>query len=138
MTPARIAAAALGFVTLLSAGGCAVRRTGLSDLPAEPMVGHFTGGGKGESWFRPCGAPAGDMSWWVTFGGRSVAQFDEKRAAGLFAPGQRYFVRWSGAITTAGEIGPQGPGVPAIYVRELTEVRAASEGDCTAAEPARR
>lgn len=137
MRKSPIAVAAFGLLTLLSAGGCAVRRTGLSDLPAEPMVGHFTGGVKGESWFRLCGALAGDKSWWVTFGGRSVAQFDERRAAGLFAPGQRYFVRWSGAITTGGEIGPQGPGVPAVYVRELTEVRAATETDCAATATSR-
>lgn len=89
MRKAPIAIVAFELVTLLSAGGCAVRRTGLSDLPAEPMVGHFTGGAKGESWFRPCGAPAADKSWWVAFGGRSVAQFDEKRAAGLLAAGHR-------------------------------------------------
>lgn len=114
-----------------------MHRTALSDLPAEPMVGHYEGGRPGESWFRPCGAPATDKAWWVTFGGRSVAQVNEKKAAGLMQPGQRYFVRWRAATTTAGEIGPQGPGVPALYVRDLTEVRVASEGDCISAMPVR-
>lgn len=60
-----------------------------------------------------------------------------KEGAGLMQPGQRYFVRWRGALTTSGEIGPQGPGVPAVCVRELTEVREASLADCASATPAR-
>lgn len=132
-----IGLAAAGLMALLLPGGCAVHRTALADLPAEPMAGHYEGGRPGESWFRPCGAPSTDKSWWVTFGGRSVAQVDEKKAAGLMQPGQRYFVRWRGAVTTSGEIGPQGPGVPAVYVRELTEVREASLSDCASATPAR-
>ena len=34
------------------------------------------------------------------------------------------------AVTTAGEIGPRGPGAPALLVRELIELRPAADDDC--------
>jgi hypothetical protein len=113
--------------------GCATQKASLADLPVQEYAGHFTSG-PGKSWFRPCGAAPGDRPWWVTFTERSVAQADEARAAGRLAPGNSYYVRWRAALTTGGEVGPQGPGVPALLVRELLDLRPAGADDC-AGEP---
>jgi hypothetical protein len=109
--------------------GCATQKASLADLPVQEYAGHFTSG-PGESWFRPCSAAPGDRPWWVTFTERSVAQADEARAAGRLAPGTSYYVRWRAAVTTGGEVGPQGPGVPALLVRELLDLRPAGADDC--------
>ena len=66
---------------------------------------------------------------WVTFTGQSVSQVQRARAAGQFILGQRYFVRWRAVVTTSGEVGPRGPGWPALLVRELLEFRPAPTSD---------
>lgn len=109
--------------------GCAMHGSSLSDLPVSEFSGHYVGA-QGESWFRPCGTPAADPSWWVTFTDRSVAQADEARSAGRLVPGKSYFVRFRAAVTTGGEIGPQGPGARALLVREILELREGGESDC--------
>lgn len=116
---------AVGFIL----AGCATQKGSLADLPVKEFAGHFTSS-PSESWFRPCGAAPGDRSWWVTFTERSVAQADEARAAGRLVGGKSYYVRWRAAVTTGGEVGPQGPGVPALLVRELLELREAGADDC--------
>jgi hypothetical protein len=117
-------------------GGCAAREPSLAELPARELVGHFTTD-EGESWFRACGTAPDEPSWWVTFTGSSVDQIDRERASGQIAPGGRYFVRWRAAVTKGGEVGPQGPGVPALLVRDLLELRPAGDGDCDGWEAAR-
>ena len=111
--------------------GCAGNHPDLSSLPARELSGHFTAS-EGASWFLSCGAAPSDSSWWVTFTGRSVAQMDSIRSAGVLRPGDRSFVRWRAAVTERGEVGPRGPGVPALLVREILELRAAAPGDCSA------
>jgi hypothetical protein len=110
-------------------GGCATNKMPLSDLPAQELAGHYVSG-TGESWFTPCGAAPADGSWWVTLTGQAVERIEQARAAGQLVPGQRYFVRWRAAVTTDGQIGPRGPGLPALLVREVLELRAASDNDC--------
>ena len=110
----------------VAATACAARRPSLDQLPSRELTGHFTGGTAG-SWFRPCGAAPADSGWWVTFTGRAVAQRDSLRRTGQLPDGERRFVRWLAAVTEGGEIGPRGPGVPALLVREIVTVRA---GEC--------
>jgi hypothetical protein len=114
---------------LLIAGACVTHRTSLDDLPSRELTGHYTTD-DGGSWFRSCGSGPEEPSWWVTFTGRSVARADRARASGDLVPGVRYFVRWNAAVTTGGEVGPQGEGVPALLVRELIELRPAADDDC--------
>lgn len=118
----------------LTLGGCATQKNSLSDLPVKELAGHYTSG-QGESWFRPCGAAPTDRPWWVTFTEGSVAQADQARTAGQLVAGKSYFVRWRAAVTTGGEVGPQGPGVPALLVRDLLELRAPSDDDCAGVPP---
>ena len=125
----RNAALVLGAAAGLAVGGCATHRVPDSELPAQELTGHYVSG-PGESWFSPCSAAPGDASWWVTVTGGAVEQFDRARSAGQIASKQRYFVRWRSAVTTAGEIGPRGPGAPALLVRELIELRPAADDDC--------
>ena len=122
----------IGLAMALILGGCATHKESFSDLPVRELAGHYTPG-SGESWFRVCGAAEGDPPWWVTFTEHSVAQADQARASGHLLPGQSYFVRWRAAVTTKGEVGPQGPGTPALLVREVLELRPAGDDDCEGA-----
>lgn len=126
----------VGLAAGLILGGCATHKQSFSDLPVRELAGHYVGG-PGESWFRVCGAAESDRPWWVTFTERSVAQVDQAREAGQLFPGQSCFVRFRAAVTTAGEVGPQGPGTPALLVREVLELRPAADDDCEAV-PAER
>src|SRR5262245_40017978 len=94
---------ALGF------GGCATQSESLSDLPTQEFTGYYTSA-PGQSWFRASDAAPESAPMWVTFTGHAVAQVERARAAGQFLSGHRYFVRWTAAVTTSGEVGPQGPG----------------------------
>ncbi len=108
---------------------CATGRGGSLDrLPVAEFRGHFASA-PGASWFTPCGA-APDDRWWVTLTGTAVGQAEAARKAGALAPGAPAFVRWRAAKTTGGEVGPRGPGQPALLVREVLEIRAAADGDC--------
>ena len=120
---------ALAVVLPLVAAGCATTSPAFNELPERELTGHVTTGSTG-SWFHPCGSPAADSGQWVVFTERSIAQRDSLRAAGLLRDGQPTFVRWRAAVTTSGEVGPRGPGVPALLVRELLAARPAAAGDC--------
>ncbi len=93
------------------------------------MTGHYTAGPEG-SWFVPCGAAAEAPPQWVTLTGVSVTQVERARAEGRADAGQRLFVRWRAAVTTGGEVGPRGPGQPALLVREVLELSPAADDDC--------
>lgn len=113
---------------------CATGRGGSLDrLPVEEFRGHFTSA-PGASWFTPCGG-APDDRWWVTLTGKAVGQVEAARTAGTLpaGPGAAAFVRWRAAQTTGGEVGPRGPGHPALLVREILEIRAATDVDCAPA-----
>ena len=112
---------------LVAALGC-VRQPSLNELPVNEFTGHNTPAASA-SWFVACGAAAADSSW-VTFTDRAVTQRDSIANAGLLRHGQRHFVRWRAAVTVGGEVGPRGPGVPALLVREILVVRPAAVGDC--------
>ena len=120
---------------LLVLAACATSLASLDQLPVSEYVGHYTGGLPGESWFRRCGSPPSDSAWWVTWTDRSVAQADSARRAGMLVTARASFVRIRAAMTTGGEIGPGGPGRPALLVRELLEARPAREGDCEGQTP---
>jgi hypothetical protein len=121
----------IGIGLSLLFAGCAARQVPTNDLPEREVLGHYTADAGG-SWFRPCGAAEADPAWWVTFTGVSVEQAERERAAGRFSPGKRTFVRLRTAVATDGRVGPQGPGVPALLVRDILEVAEASAGDCDA------
>ncbi len=127
MTGIRVVAVGLSLVL----AGCAARPVPTNDLPEREVRGHFTAEAGG-SWFRPCGAAEADPDWWVTFTGASVQQAERERAMGLLLPGTSTLVRFRTAVATDGRVGPQGPGVPALLVREILEAAPASEGDCDA------
>jgi hypothetical protein len=103
-------------------------RPSLDELPVSEHAGHYTFGAS-SSWFWACGAAAADSSW-VTFTDRAVAQRDSIQRTGALSTGERYFVRWRAAVTSGGEVGPRGPGVPALLVREILVLRPAAAGDC--------
>jgi len=115
-------AVALGF------SGCATQSKSLSDLPTQEFTGYYTSA-PDQSWFHASESADGTARMWVTFTGQAVAQVEHARTAGQFLPGHRYFVRWRAAVTTSGEVGPQGPGSPALLVRELLELRPAPASD---------
>jgi hypothetical protein len=108
-------------------GACAIRQPALNELPASELAGHYTSGSG--SWFVACGATPADSSW-VTFTDRAVAQRDSIAGTGLLAPGQRHYVRWRAGVTTSGDVGPRGPGVPALLVRQILVIRPAGPDDC--------
>lgn len=97
-----------------------------SSLPVAEYAGHLVTQEQG-NWFEPCGAPAGER-WWVTFTERSVPQIAEARARGVATADVRAFVRWRAARTDERHVGPGGP---ALLVREVLEVRAAEDADCS-------
>lgn len=126
--PAFCAAAGLALI------GCGTGRVSLSDPPARELAGHFVSTPK-ENWFTPCNASPGDGAWWATVTGGAVQSIDAARAAGRLEPGRNYFVRWNAVVVTDGRVGPRGPGQPALLVREVLELREATETDCSAAGP---
>ena len=67
---------------------------------------------------------------WVTFTDAAASWAREARTSGDLADGKWYVVRWRAATTTGGEVGPGGPGVPALLVREVYEARPDENGDC--------
>ncbi|HSJ62927.1 MAG TPA: hypothetical protein VK922_03365 [Gemmatimonadaceae bacterium] len=107
---------------------CACVRPSLDELPVNEYAGHYTFGAS-SSWFWACGAAAADSSW-ATFTDRAVAQRDSIQRTGALSTGERHFVRWRAAVTSSGEVGPRGPGVPALLVREILVMRPPAAGDC--------
>ena len=107
-------------ILALSSGGCVTQNKSLSDLPAHEFTGYYASA-PGQSWFHASEDAHGTALMWVTFTGQSVDQVQRARAAGQFLQGRRYFVRWRAVVTTSGEVGPRGPGWPALLVRELLE-----------------
>lgn len=116
----------------LALPACAARQVTSMDAllaqPAREYRGHYDIASG--SWFTPCGAPAADGAWWVTVTGRSATQADEARRAGRLTAAAPVFVRWLGVETLGGEVGPRGPGKPALLVREIVELRARTPDDC--------
>jgi len=86
------------------------------------------------SWFHPCGAPAGDDSWWVTLSNDALRQRDSltKRLAGQ---PRRLYVRWRGTVgpkMPAGA-GHMGRGSRYMLVTEVLQLRESDESGCTSA-----
>jgi hypothetical protein len=124
----RRAVAGVWLAAVLAAAGCG-KQPGLAELPVREFTGHYVAG-EAASWFRPCGGAAADPAWWVTFTDRSVEQAERAWASGQLQTGMPSFVRWAASVTMGGEVGPQGPGVPALLVRDILDVRPAAQGDC--------
>jgi hypothetical protein len=111
---------------------CASRPSTMDRLAAEPAVpyrGHYTLA-SGSSWFRPCELAAADSAWWVLATGTAASQIATARREGRLPSGQRVYVEWRGAVTRTGEIGPRGPGAPALVVRSIEMLRAPTTNDC--------
>lgn len=124
---------ALGVAAAIPAlTGCALRQTtsidALQQQPAREFRGHYTVGNG--SWFVPCGAPAADGAWWVTVTGLAASQTDRARRDGQLPANTPTFVRWRGVETSSGEVGPRGPGKPALLIREVVELRPRRDDDC--------
>ena len=86
------------------------------------------------SWFHPCGAAAGDDSWWVTLSNDALRQRDSltKRLAGQ---PRRLYVRWRGTVgpkMPAGA-GHMGRGSRYMLVTEVLQLRESDESGCTSA-----
>jgi hypothetical protein len=113
---------------LIAVASACVHRPSLDELPVSELAGHYTSGESG-SWFVACGAAASDSSW-ATFTDLAVAQRDSIARTGLLTPGAKLFVRWRAAVTEGGEVGPRGPGIPALLVRGILVMRAAGDADC--------
>lgn len=124
-------------LALIAGAGCAAHRGGasLDALNARTPLdfrGHYEIGAG--SWFRPCGAAAADSAWWVTVTGAAVAQLDSARTAGQLRVGEASYVEWSAVLTRGGEVGPRGPGAPALLVREVRSIRLAGADDCSGSD----
>lgn len=116
------------------AGACASAPSSLERLAMqapEEFRGHYTVGPEG-SWFRPCGAAAGDSAWWATITGDAVGQVADARRDGHLVEGRPAYAHWRAVLTRGGEVGPRGPGAPALLVREVLAMRAARPDDCAA------
>lgn len=110
-------------MSLLS--GCAMRQVEPMDLPVEAFAGHVVTTSNG-SWFTPCGVDP-TTRWWITYVDLAVRQADAARKSGLLAENVRTFVRWRASRTDEKLVGPGGP---ALLVRDIFEIRAASPDDC--------
>jgi hypothetical protein len=122
----------VGLIFAFCLAGCTSSRISLDDLPVSEHRGHIVWGLDGATWFTPCGGNQADP-WWITFSGQSVVQRERAVASGELQRGSRYFVRLSAAVTKGGEVGPKGPGHPALLVRNLLELRPARPDDCAIA-----
>ena len=84
------------------------------------------------SWFHPCGAPAGDDSWWVTLSNDALRQRDSL-AKSLTGQPRVLYVRWRGTVSPkmpAGT-GHMGRGSRYMLVTEVLQLRASDESGCT-------
>jgi hypothetical protein len=84
------------------------------------------------SWFRPCGAPAGDDRWWVTLSNDALHQRDSL-AKPLTGQPRVLYVRWRGTVSPkmpAGA-GHMGRGSRYMLVTEVLQLRASDESGCT-------
>jgi hypothetical protein len=85
------------------------------------------------SWFHPCGAPAGDDSWWVTLSNDALRQRDSLAKSVTGQP-RALYVRWRGTVSPkmpAGA-GHMGRGSRYLLVTEVLQLRASDESGCTA------
>ena len=83
------------------------------------------------SWFRPCGAEAGDDLWWVTLSDAALRQRDSL-AKRLTGQPRSLFVRWRGTTSAKMPAGHMGRGSRYLLVSEILELRAADEAGCSA------
>ena len=84
------------------------------------------------SWFHPCGAPAGDDSWWVTLSNDALRQRDSL-AKPLAGQPRVLYVRWRGTVSAkmpAGA-GHMGRGSRYMLVTAVLQLRASDESGCT-------
>jgi hypothetical protein len=84
------------------------------------------------SWFHPCGAAAGDDSWWVTLSNDALRQRDSL-AKSLTGQPRVLYVRWRGTVSPkmpAGT-GHMGRGSRYMLVTEVLQLRASDESGCT-------
>lgn len=84
------------------------------------------------SWFHPCGAPAGDDSWWVTLSNEALRQRDSLSKSVAGQP-RTLYVRWRGTVSPkmpAGA-GHMGRGSRYMLVTEVLQLRASDEAGCT-------
>ena len=129
---------------VLAAGLAAVaptRRTGEPASPTPPVVARpdtlreYRGlyeTGFEVSWFHPCGAPAGDDSWWVTLSNDALRQRDSLSKS-LTGQPRVLYVRWRGTVSPkmpAGA-GHMGRGSRYLLVTEILQLRASDESGCT-------
>ncbi len=98
----------------------------------EIFRGHYTFGPSG-SWFRPCTASQSDSTWWVTVTGNAVPKIEDAKRSGQLSDDRSLFVVWRAVLTRGGEVGPRGPGYPALLVRDVDVIRPAGtlEADCS-------
>lgn len=111
---------------------CASRPSTMDRLAAEPAVpyrGHYTLA-SGSSWFRPCELAPADSAWWVLATGTAASRIATAQREGQLPSGQPMYVEWRGAVTRTGEIGPRGPGAPALVVRAIDILRTPTPNDC--------
>lgn len=104
----------------------------LNRQPPETFRGHYMFGASG-SWFRSCNASQSDSTWWVTVTNDAVPKIEDAKRSGQLSDGRSIFVVWRAVLTRGGEVGPRGPGYPALLVRDVDLIRPAGtfEADCS-------
>ena len=129
-------ALAAGMATLGAARQPGVPATGAPTVRAQgDTVREYRGlyeTGFEVSWFHPCGAPAGDDSWWVTLSNDALRQRDSL-AKSLVGQPRVLYVRWRGTVSPkmpAGT-GHMGRGSRYLLVTEVLQLRASNESGCT-------
>lgn len=117
-------------LVVLPLAGC-VGSGALSDLPTREIAGHYTATGEGQ-WFRPCTASEEEAAWWVTFTEEAVEQREAAPFAALLQSEGPLFVHWRVALGDRADGAPEGPGPGTRYalVREILDVRPATDDDC--------
>lgn len=121
---------------MLALSACvSLRGSGLEQLnrqPPETFRGHYTFGASG-SWFRSCTASQSDSTWWVTVTNDAVPKIEDAKRSGQLSDGRSIFVVWRAVLTRGGEVGPRGPGYPALLVRDVDLIRPAGTfaADCS-------
>jgi hypothetical protein len=129
---------AAGIATLAPSRGTGTPASGVQTVRAQAdTVREYRGlyeTGFEVSWFHPCGAPAGDDSWWVTLSNDALRQRDSL-AKSISGQPRVLYVRWRGTVSPkmpAGA-GHMGRGSRYLLVTEVLQLRASDESGCTSA-----